>query len=216
MACKASWGGRVSSHPFQRIKSVATPRPSWVFSCNFCSSSNHGRGSSRRAKASETKAESSKLNKGDFKARASDRSCCGDTSTSSNATTSCTSQHSIKSHLSPTWAAICKCRSSSCNGNKPARLRDNTMTLAAPRSLPWACQSFSCCAIQAAACRASWARRLSSGNSRGVRKLSRQPVFSAGIPSSAGLGGGVGRGVCGSLHTKPTCAESVVCGRNPG
>src|SRR5665647_2500883 len=131
MACSASCGGSRSSQLFQRIKQAPTERSSCVCNSVSFSKSNHAWFDSPRANASSIKASSFIPNSGDLRARASDKSCCGDTRTSSKATTSCTSQHSIKSVFSPIWAAMCRRRNSSCIRSKAARLRASTITSAA-------------------------------------------------------------------------------------
>ena len=154
------------------MRMALRPINSRVSSSVFCSTSNHDSFESPCAKTIWTMASSLRLNNGERKALASDRSCCGDTNASSSATMSSTSQQSISSVFSPIWAGMCSARSSSCSGIRPARLRDSTMTLEGLKP------AANCSAIHAAAWRASKLRKVSSGNSRGVVKLSRQPVVS--------------------------------------
>ena len=201
-----------------------------------------------------------RLNSGERNARAIDKSCCGETSTSSKATMSSTSQQSISSVFSLICAGICSARSSSSSGIRPARRRDNTIKLLAPTlftscnalppegahfslgrpggktlapPLPAARGSLfpegaelagggpsrrlpamrSCSAIHAAAWRASSVRKVSSGNSRGVVRLSRHPLSSTPVMAASLLF--ADRAICGSRTTLPGAAEAVVCSRNP-
>ena len=209
MACSASCGGNWSSHAFHRIKMAPSPFKLCVSSSVFCSKSNHDALISRRNKASSTSDSSGKPNRGDFSARASDRSCCGDTSTSSSATTSSTSQQAISSVFSPICAGMPKARNSSCKGSSPARLRDNTMISCGGRP------AATCPAIQRAAWRASSVRTVSSTVSRGVVRLSRQTASSTLASRGVFPGALAVLDIGGNLPTKPTSVELVVCSRNP-
>ena len=207
MACRASCGGNWSTQPFQRIKMASSPCKVGSSSSFFCSKSNHDKGPPAFNVASCTKASSGKLNSGDLSTRASDRSCCGDTSTSSSATMSCTSQQSISSVFSPMRAAMPSVRNSSCKGPRPARLRDSTITSCGLRP----CDI--CSAIHRAAWRASSVRRVSSGTSRGTVRLSRHPGSAPPLSSCAVLA--LSRGMGGSRKTCPTASEPVVCALKP-
>ena len=196
----------MSSQRFQRIKIAASPDSDCVSSSVFCSSSNHGCRSLRCKTASATKSASGSPNRGERSTRANDKSCVGDTSTSSRAVMSCTSQQSIRSVFSPICAGTCSACSACCTGSKPARLRDSTMMSAGFTPLA------TCRAIQAAAWRASRLRRVSSCNWRGVVRLSRHSAFgSAASASSADSA----RGIAGNRPRLPVWPEAVVCGRKP-
>ena len=206
MACKASCGGSVSTQPLYLSKVAPKPINSWLLCSAFCSTSNQLKGRSPLTRAICTSASSLTPNSGERRARASERSCCGETSTSSSATISSTSQQSISSVFSPICAGTCSLRSSSCKGIKPARLRDKTMMF----------NGFSpaliCPAIQAAAWRASSVRRVSSGTSRGVVKLSRQPVS---IVICSDSDSADWRAIGCNRQTLPGSFEALVCGRKP-
>ena len=197
MACKASCGGKASRSALYRLKTAPSPHKLGASSSFFCSTSYHDCVAWSLARTICTRASSGTLNSGERSARASDRSCRGDTSASSRATMSSTSQQSISSVFSPIWAATCRARSSSSKGSKLARLRLSTIT---PGGLmPLAIWLF----IHAAACRASSVLRVSSSSSRGVVKLSRQWIVSgAGLFSSRKMGG--------SLMTAPCCKDALV------
>ena len=122
-----------------------------------------------------TKSASLTPKMGDFKARARDKSCAGDTSTSNNATTSCTSGMSAKSVFSGCKAAMCRADNSACISPRRSRLRASTIT-----SLGWNAPTANCSANQRAAWRHSRVLRVSSAISRGVvRELRHAPSHSS-------------------------------------
>ena len=156
--------------------------------------------------ASSTRPSSPTENSGDFRARASDRSCPGDTSTSSSAIRSCTSGASCRSFFSGCWTAMCSARNSSCITARRLRLRDSTMMS------DGTCPPAMRCATHRAACRHSSVSRRSSGSTRGVVRLSRQAgrgssydrSTSAASPSAAS------RAISGNASAAPVAADSVV------
>ena len=207
----ASCGGRVSSQPFHCIKTVASPCPSGAAALFFVAARTSAarrrcplsarvcRCSGRSAPASS----SLRPNSGDFSARASDRSCAGDTSTSSSATMSSTSGASTRSVFS-----------GCCAGN----VQRAQFVLHQPQPVAFARQHHDVLRLQAArqllrdpgaAWRHSSVRRVSSGS------LARRASGCRATPARRHLAPlthpGPARGICGSRAPRPPRLDSVVC-----
>ena len=229
MACSASCGGRLSSQAWYSIRSACSACASCASSSVFGSASSQdgraeragcaagpspppspqrGEGGSSRAartvRAMRTRSSSDRLNSGERSACASDRSCPGDTSASTSASTSRTAGSSPSTRSSGCSQAMPSARSSACSTLSGARLRASTISSRA--GVPLAI----CAASQCAACWASRVIRVSSGSSRGSVRLSRQAGRS---PLSCTFSG---RSISGRAASPPVAAaDSVVCGRKP-
>jgi hypothetical protein len=149
-------------------------------------------------------------NSGDFSARASDRSCCGETSASSSATTSCTSQQVDQLGLLADLRRDAQGAQGLCIGSSPAALAGDSTMISLRRASPAA----TCPAIQArglglpgcAQClrpsRAAWS---------GCRARQRAPAHPGVLPHGARLSRDDRR----HLPTTAPRSRSVVWSRNP-
>ena len=180
MALRASWGGTVSTqhfHSARRAPKGANAAGKSRACCKTCSQGSLP-AMARWHSTNCTRSASLMPKTGDFSTRARDKSCSGDTSTSSSATRSCTSGMSARSFFSGCCAGMCSAANSACIRPRRSRLRANTMM-----SLGCRHRVCSCCANQRAAWRHSRVLRVSSAIKRGVVRLSRQPGM-ASSPSA--------------------------------
>ena len=130
IAASASCGGSAASAACQRRNCAPMPA-SGAGRSSACSRSNQAAGRGAPARCAQRQLHQRLVvaapNSGELSARASDRSCPGETSASSSATTSCTSGASPRSVFSGCCAAMCRRRSSSCISASRSRRRASTM-----------------------------------------------------------------------------------------
>ena len=205
MRSSRSCGGRLSATASQPCISVCACSKAGLGNCGADSSAPRqvtARPSPRAACDSHSRSSSLAPNSGLFRARANDRSCPGEASTSSTASRSSASGDSCSARCSATTCGTSCWASASATRPSVARLRASTMM--SPGFKPaWWMRS----ATAAATCPASAARRCSSASLRAWVSESRQ------TPSAEVFAARAGRITPGKRQTEPWAAESVVWAR---